>query len=371
MKKWSRWIALTALIASLFIIIPGWAKAKDYDPCDPCGGWAPCSFGDLEVGGELLWWKPCIDHLEYAHLVTYPGNSSQVPAESTGNTRTEIKNLCPDWGPGGRIWVYKPSLLCGTCGLGASLTGIYVNHAETCIGTNIDETSSTFIGDAYIPSASHYYGKYTKVKGRFKLGYYDYDVLLSYPCFCSECSVIRPFFGFAGLVVNQKFDGEGINAKITTGEIAWKSSLAAYGLRVGTEYECKFADSFGVFGKVAATIVSGTPNTTDKQVFTDNFENPKVSTNHDGIENECCRCYSGYHLAVGVTYDTCINNLDIIFRVGYEIIEWHNFPQQRKYITNSVESLNGKPSYLVTNSPNSGTRIIGWQGFLIGLGASF
>ena len=151
MKKWSRQIALTTLIACVSIVAPNWAKAKDYDPCDPCGGWAPCSFGELEVGGEFLWWKPSVDHLEYAHVEKPLGN---------GRTKSTVKALCPDWEPGGRVWIHKPSLLCGACGIGASLTGIHMNHSETFVGTVTEGNNTKFFGNITLPSAAYYYGNY-------------------------------------------------------------------------------------------------------------------------------------------------------------------------------------------------------------------
>jgi len=361
MKKWSRRIALAALIACLFIVTPSWAKTKDYDSCDPCGGWAPCSFGDLEVGGEFLWWKPCVDHLEYAHVEKYLGNNEY-------RTKSTIKTLCPDWGPGGRVWVYKPSLLCGTCGIGVSWTGIYLNHSEASAET-LDE-KKTSVEYAYLPSAAYYYGNYTNVTGHFKVGYCDYDVLLSYPCFCSECSIIRPFFGFAGLVLHQKFRTKGENEKKYDGDVKWKSDLCAYGLRVGTEYECKFADCFSVFGKLVATVINGCPDTKSSHHFSSHIEG-EPNKYHRISEDECYRCYPGYHLAAGVAYDTCINNVDVIFRVGYELVEWHNLPHQRKFFLNEVPAANGNDSYVTTNNTDSSNRTFGWQGLLIGLGVYF
>ncbi|MGA8163419.1 MAG: Lpg1974 family pore-forming outer membrane protein [Waddliaceae bacterium] len=391
MKKWSFRAALAAFAASLCITWPIWAKAKDYDPYDPCNAWGPCSFGDLEIGGEFLWWKPCIDKLEFAFAEEgvkalkdeganpLAGEDAKPSKDeivlSRYRTKSTIKTLCPDWEPGGRVWVYKPSVLCSNCGLGASWTGIFVNHADSIgVVRDLDEKekkiASLGIPTIQLPLAAYYDGKYIGATALFKVGYHDYDVLFSYPCFCSERSVIRPFFGFAGLILNQKLRIKGKNPSVCDGDVKWKSDLSAYGLRVGTEYECKFANCFGIFGRFAATIVTGCPDTKSRHRFDCHIKN-EADEHHTILDDECYRCYPGYHLTAGVSYETCVNDVDVIFRAGYEFVEWHNLPHPRKFSAQEARFSFFKSASPVITHTNASDRTFGWQGILVGLGVYF
>ncbi len=120
MKKWSRQIVLTALSAFLGVMAPNSAKAMNdgnCNSCEPYGCDDSCSAGSFEIGGELIWWKPALDHLEYAIL------AEEVESD-VETVKLKYHTLCPDWEAGGRVWVYAPSCFCDSCGIGASWTGI-------------------------------------------------------------------------------------------------------------------------------------------------------------------------------------------------------------------------------------------------------
>ncbi|MGA8163418.1 MAG: Lpg1974 family pore-forming outer membrane protein [Waddliaceae bacterium] len=355
MKKWSRQIALTALSALLCVLTPSSAKARgygNYTSCDPYGCNDPCSGGGFEIGGEFIWWKPCLDHLEYA-IVDF--NPSGIEAR-----RVKYQTLCPDWEPGGRAWIYAPSLFCGSCGLYASYTGIY---SKDCDATRVDLANPQ--KRIVIPlSGFENFENFDRANAHWKVHYHDYDVLFTYVCCCGDSSLFRPFFGFAGLVLDQELFVRGRELSEVTQQlensvkIKWDSDLFAYGIRVGTEYECQLADCLSLFGKFTASVLTGEPDTKSFQSqfsITEEFEQ-KLKVN----ENECYRCYPGYHLSAGAMYTSCFCNVDFSVRIGYEFVEWHNLPHHRRFIDNDP-----------TQGTASTDRTFGWQGLLVGASIGF
>ncbi|MGA8164943.1 MAG: Lpg1974 family pore-forming outer membrane protein [Waddliaceae bacterium] len=350
MKIWSRQAALIAFSAWLCLFTLPSAKVWGYDgDASYCSSWSfcdPCTFGGLEVGGEFIWWKPCLDHLEYAVIFDLPGIEKR---------KVRHKTLCPSWEPGGRVWVYAPSIFCGCCGLSASWTGIYSRDSAS---TSVPEFSDKRIivpplGDALT-------GIVDEVEACWRVHYYDYDVLAAFPCRFGNCSIFRPFFGFAGLTLEQKLhlevEAEEAGSDVKH-DIKWKSNLYAFGLRVGAEYECKVANGLSLFGKCSTSVLTGEPDTKNVQVGEFPSEQKSVLK---VSENECYRVYPGYHLSAGAIYHCCIFDADFALRLGYEFVEWHNLPHHRRFIRGDPRQGTG-----------STDRTFGWQGLLVGGSITF
>ncbi|MGA8163417.1 MAG: Lpg1974 family pore-forming outer membrane protein [Waddliaceae bacterium] len=356
MQKWSLKRALALFGAWLCLFLPSSAKAGGYGN-DACGNpyccCNPCLCGRFEIGGEFIWWKPCLDHLEYAVVDFDPSDPEP--------RRAKYQTLCPDWEPGGRAWIYSPSLFCGSCGLYASYTGICSKDSDT---TRVDPANQD--KRIVIPLAGFEgLDDFNRVNAHWKVHYHDYDVLFTYVCSCGDCSVFRPFFGFAGLVLDQELFVKGrelgTQQQVFNGvNVKWNSDLYAYGIRVGTEYECQLADCLSLFGKFAASVLTGEPDTKNFQKAFLVTTEGRVEERLKVAENECYRAYPGYHLSAGAIYSNCLCNVDFSVRIGYEFVEWHNLPHHRRFIDNNP-----------TQGTGSTDRTFGWQGLLAGASIGF
>ncbi|MGA8163572.1 MAG: Lpg1974 family pore-forming outer membrane protein [Waddliaceae bacterium] len=441
MKKWSYEICLATMIAFCLPFTSAMGQGECFDPC----GRDNCGCEDYSIGVSFLWWKTCVDHLDFGYCVDL---SSAFQNQSF--TRVKYKTVCPDWEPGIRIQGMA-SNLCSGLGLSASWTHISPKKTGNIKGTSL------FFGGS--PGASEENGAslsfrqrlqalgsgnddfklcyssssllgillpFDRLRSTWDVCYHDWDVLLFYPCCICNNQVWTPYFGFASLILNQEVKefGKGIIgvknifAFVHDYKAKWKSDLNAYGLRVGMKYEWDFCSCLKIFGKADASIVAGNPcNELKRKHFFDlkigeslgvppTEEEAAVSSglsqflskegfNSNGIfkDDGCYRCYPGYRLAAGVTYETCMCNTDLWLSVGYEFVEWRNLPNRRmpletvnpglglafdfddltaQQLLNEIE-INpvASLSFPSFNTTSPSDRTLGFHGLFVEVGASF
>jgi len=346
MKKWSYQICLGIMIACCVLFTPAIGQEDCYDPCY----FNDCSCGDYSVDVGFLWWKPCVDRLDFAHCVDFSSLFEESPI-----VRVKHRTICPDWEPGVRIQAMAHNLNCGM-GLGVSWTYIGPKKSSSVDGDRICMSIEPFTferllslneeGSKFCFSPWTHLGvlPFEKIHASWESSYHDWDVLLYYPCcVCENSQTWTPYFGFASLVLNQKVK-EIAEVEIICEEsftidrelkMKWASDLKAYGLRVGMKYEWDFCECFKIFGKFDASVLAGSPcdKLTHDLILCKEFdgESPDKFFEAEAIfkDDNCYRCYPGYRLGAGVSYDKCCCGTDLTFRIGYEFVEWHNIPNQR------------------------------------------
>ncbi|NGX42947.1 MAG: hypothetical protein K940chlam7_01236, partial [Chlamydiae bacterium] len=159
------------------------------DSCYPCS-YEPCYTCGFDIGIDFLWWKPCVDDLDYA-------------TEGVTASNFKVKHICPKWEPGVRIMFSKPDVFCGW---DLNLSGSYIQSTDSASVSRDD----SIIGNLLFVSepTEEFEGFFDSAKGRWETDYFEWDVLFSYDMPFASCHSFKPFFGVTGLVLDQELKGK-------------------------------------------------------------------------------------------------------------------------------------------------------------------
>ena len=349
MIKLNKKIGFTVLCAGLLVLAPSFVKADSCgscntcntcntcDSCDPCDCW-----GNFDFGADFLYWKPCVDDLDYA------------AEESSADKHFKYRSICPDWQPGVRVYFGMPDFYCDW-GMSASWTWI---ESDDCGST---KDVNDILGILLHPHtlAHHETGTFDKAKASWDSTYNEWEVLFSTDLSCKECHHFMPFFGVAGLFLDQDFSCDYYDSDVKTYKAKWDSELWGVGFRAGTEYQYRFSDCFSFFTKAAGTILYSESDSKHKsECFA------ATGYNITAKDDDCCQIIPGWHLGAGFSYDTCYCDWDFSLRFGYEFLQWCNIPNHRTF-----GATDDAAGHAQSTSPN--TRTYGFHGFFAGLGMSF
>lgn len=332
---------LTLLASSMLVFTFSFAdNCCPSDPCCPdtdwCGGWS--------VGAEFLWWTSCVNDLDYAALNDHDSTTTGV---------LKYKYVDHDWSPGFRVNAIKSGVFCGW-----DLMVSYTYWRDSSKGKT--EAAS---GERVFSTWFHggYNFEQGKVTAKHKLKYQTVDVLLAYDCMICDCHHLKPFWGFQWVNIDQSADSHlyGSGQESThSGSFGWDSDFNAYGLKIGTEYSFAFCENFELY-----TMASGTIAVADLDSHSHHVRTVSSSNTADlKFKNDECVFAPGYHLGVGLRYETCYCDWDIKANIGYEFIEWRNVPNIRRF-TDDVNDL------AIATSATGST--IGFHGLVAGLSFSF
>lgn len=328
MAKWNKKLGLVFINLGLLTMTPNFANADCcYDPC--CD---PCSFGGFEIGADFLYWKPCVDNLDYA-VVRYADSSDSSTPETT-TRKWGYKCLCLDWEPGFRIRFGKDDIWCNWR-LDASYTWLNVKTSSSCKEPNSDE--GTYVTSPFFHPNFRYFedptfGEISEVDGSYNLTYQTWDVLLGYDIACNRCHSFKPFFGVEGVILNQEIKAEGyVDAEVDDVDYystKWSSDFFGVGLKIGTDYQFQMFDCLQFYGSAAGTIAVG--NHDGKWVG--DVADASGNIDHNIFsDSDCCQFVPGYHLAVGLLYETDACGCEFAVRVGWEFVQWHNVSNPRAF----------------------------------------
>ena len=367
MKKWNNKLSLAFLSLGLLAITPSAASAQGWygDSCNPCSNPCQdpcndcCGFGGFELGADFLWWKTCVDDLDVGYSLVDDVNSLH------SNRSYHYKTICPDWEPGVRVFLAKPDLWCNWV-LEGSYTYIKPTQSKSFTSPADGSIYSSLSDDL---TAIRVGSDLEKIHANWKATYQTFDVLLGYPLEFCQCQHFTPYFGIAGLFLDQSLNSRGNYASDSL--IAadyfrthWKSDLWAVGLKLGTAYEYALCDGFKLIANGSATIVAGEAKNHNTSSYFDNTGTPFEYTNsyHD---DESCHCIPGWHLQAGALYETCWCDWELFFRVGYEFVQWYNVPNARRFFY-----ANGENEF-EARSTSPSTSEFGFNGLFLGAGVKF
>lgn len=366
-QSFNKWVKATAL--ALALAVPALSQAAYYNSCEPsCNPCDPCqSFCDMDfkVGVDFIYWRPCVDDLEYATIDTF---ATAAPLNGQIQS-TQINSVSPKWAPGFRVYLGVPGL-CYDFDLTASYTWIYS-------GTTSTTSSATGIGGLRLhPWLS---GLTDATQATFGLGranyslhYNEWDVLFSYRIACNPCHSFVPHFGIAGIVTDSRFRGVYIRGTVADplvdGVFSDTADYWGVGLRVGSDYEYKFSRCLTAFARAQGTILAGEAKNSHASALASTATAPVPIVAVNAVDShKSCHLVPGYHLAVGVQYDDKMCDMDVFFRVGYEFLNWWNMPNQRTFVHNQEDMGNSGTG----PSTSASVRTLGFQGLFVGAGVSF
>lgn len=356
MKKW-RSLIFGVASAAFLGLSPANVSAGS---CNPCESWCdPCcwDFCDMHftVGAEFLWWKPCVDDLDVAALLTTNGTRRRVDYES----------LCPEWEPGFRVYLEFPNACCNW-DLSASFTYLSSDdHAKQRFRGADDDNGIIspliFGGAPFDDEPTYEHGKQ-----RWKFKYNEWDVLLSYEICCNSCHHFRPYFGVAGLILDQDLKAHFSHRtdNVDT-HIDWDSEYWGVGLRAGSNYQFDIGCGFSVFAKAHATLLAGEADSENKHHFVSNSTAIGIADERIHFkDDDCCHFIPGYNISAGFSYTGCWCDWEIGARLGYEFVWWQNLPNHRIFFGDNT-------SIEASHSSSPDTRSIGFHGLVAGLSLSF
>ncbi len=367
MKKLRKTISLALLSVALFAFAPTSVQAQNCDPCDPC------DWGGIDIGVDYLYWKPVVDNLEYA---------AELDASSSEPFEYKFHDVCPDWESGVRVYLGWQSP-CWNLGLRGSWT--YVDADESDSVGNPKQTSpdpdDIFIAfthpglDEITPDAIIQHGDFGK--GEFAAKYNEWDFLVTYNFHDDGCHRFTPFFGVAGIDLDQEFkvklvdfEGDQPNSKGFINRSEWDSDLWAVGLRIGAEYSHQLFNCITLFANGHGSVLTG--EATSKVVYFDRGvkekRGPRAQLKFK--DDDCHQLIPGYHITTGLAYESDMCGCEYAVRVGYEFLAWHNVPNHRVFVGEDLgfATDHGKNVALATTS---NTRTFGFHGLFVGAQMSF
>jgi hypothetical protein len=342
MNKWRKKISLAVLTAGLLTLASGAANANSCNPCPAWGDscdWDFCNM-NFEIGADYLWWKPCVDELDYAAEVTLDDITTEV----------DYKGICPDWEPGYRAYVKITDFLCDLdfCASYTYLRSTDSADVDFDGGATLDEgITSPLIHPDLLSSL------FDEAEADWSLTYQAGDALLSYEICSSPCQTFAPFFGVTGIYLHQKLEVD-FDGSAGTGSVEWDSDYWGVGLKAGSAYVYRFNDCLSLFAFASGSILAGEADTKNEQEF---------ETDITVEDDDCCLVVPGYHVGLGLIYDTCWCNTAFTFRLGYEFLEWYNLPNHRVFSGTDVAD--------ASHSTSASTRTLGFHGLFAGVAVKF
>jgi hypothetical protein len=333
-KSWKNYIA-TCVFASgilFYTTLPG------ANSC--CNAWFPsscesCFSDDWNFTLDFIWWKPCLDNVDYAADVI------------TGDDFTELnyKSLCSDWTPGVKASIGRPSFYYDWGFIG-TYTFIESDKHSSIEGDEIVSPlfHPSIIGDDVFNEAS----------ASFQVCYQEWDLLATYDMSYYPRTLFTPFLGVAGIYLEQNLDLD-LSNDTDSFESDWDSVYWGVGLRAGAQYQFLLTRCLRFYSVFNATLLAGEADNEYDQTTTEEI---------DFDDDSCCLFVSGFSILAGFLYDTSFCDVDFTLRLGYEFHQWHNIPNHRIFLgSNSAEQ--------VSHGSNSSTRTLAYHGLFAGIGMTF
>lgn len=366
MKKWNKLLGMVIPSLCLMTMAPNMANA-DYNYDSSCD---PCSFGGFEIGADFIYWKPCVDDLDYAAVHYERGNPDTSTGVSITTDKYAYKCICLGWEPGFRVRFGKNDILCNW-NLSGSYLWLDINEKANCkrptsTGTTGPEGSyidSPLFHAALGSSDDPLNSDLTFARGDYSTTYQNWDAVLSYDIACHPCHTFQPFFGVEGLIYNQKLKVDAyVNSEsedIDSKHMVWTSDFFGVGMKMGTAYTFEFK-CFKLYANASGAILVGDHDGVNKQTRWDASGNGFNLNFKDG---DCCQFVPGYHMAAGMLYETDACGCEFAIRLGWEFVKWCNISNPRRFQADESE--------LRTTASASDYTTVGFHGLVAGLDFSF
>jgi hypothetical protein len=288
-----------------------------------------CDLG-LTIGGDALYWSPCVNNMHYAASAVSPFT----------NEENEVKYHFIDceWDPGFRVYLIKEDLL-GWFDLQLTYTN-FSTEKKTGVSVNGTEDLISLTWPTPFPST---YGKY--VTADWELDYQRFEATAGYKIEFGRCCgfSLIPFSGLDFLSMDQKraeliqnqiprANSADATPPLPTAIDTMKRSVDYCGLgpMAGMGYHYNFFEGLSTFGRVSGSLLVGEAKIKERFVSVSEGAEPATVTNQQKYKDDCF-CIPGVQIQTGIAYHTCFCNIDFLLRVGYEYVSWINAPAHILY----------------------------------------
>lgn len=312
-----------------------------------------CGFDGLTVGADFLYWEPCISDMHYA----VKANDSIISEEFISY---KTHYICPDYDSGFRVYAKMDNIWCD---FNAAL--IYTNFdtdKSSSVHSNTGERIRTTIAIPVVDLQETpllVFGDRATAKWDFE--YQTLDALMSYSLHINNSRdlAFEAFSGIKWLDYSMKrhdrtFSGEGEILRIKR-----DLDVCGIGPTFGLKSSYTFCGCFEIFGSAASTLIIA--ESENKDSFRISNIDEELFQIHQHYKNDDdCVCFPGVHLMTGIGYETCLCDMEIGFRLGWEYVHWINAPQFPHYDTDQNGARSGRSDGNIT-----------LQGLFAGLNVSF
>ena len=377
MKKMNKKLALAVLTLGFAGLVPSVASADSCAPrgcaprscepisCDPCNTTCATDCCSFDVGVDFLYWKPCVDDLDFAAKV------EGVIDDVDNPLHVNYQSVCPEWEPGYRIFLKKENAW--KCfNLSLSYTWLNSDDAERSHAGNGERIAAVGLHPFLVEDFDTNDNFFDFGRGKWELTYQTFDILLSYPFRCGSCHTISPFFGVEIVKFDQEWDSRyeftptGSAPISSVATVEWSSDYKGAGLKIGTDYNYLLCDGLSLFARASGTIAIGDADTHNRQSFyrVDTSGNIQNADYIDFKDDDCCHVVPGCHLQLGLQYEDNTCGCEYKLRFGYEVVKWYNLQNPRRWFE-------GEDNGNIAQSTHSNTTTLGFHGLLAGLEFNF
>ncbi len=315
-------IKLAALAAALTM---GFSHAADL--CE-CG---------FVAGVDYLYWSSCLSNMHFAaegtSLLTDPHNT------------VKYHFIHDDWDSGYRVYAGKEDFL-GCFDLLFSYASFDARHTQEALAKDPEELSLSWPMPFEIP-----YGQYATVD--WKIDFERYKLTAGYAIEFGKgsCLCLIPYAGvdYASICQDRTDtmydkkeykDAGDSNKDVNPTVISTiKRSLDYDGVGplVGMGYRFEFCNGLSTFGNASVSVLVGEVDIKDRLTLDDDGI---ITSNHEKYHDDCV-CVPGVHLQMGLSYEGCVSNMKILFRAGYEYLQWMHAPSYILYNQNVHGTISG------------------------------
>lgn len=315
-----------------------------------------CDCG-VVIGADYLYWSPCVSNMHFAA-------EGENPLSEEAN-HVKYHFIHNGWDSGYRVYLGKEDFF-GCFDVLFSYTHFDAKKDRDAFVEEVGLLSLTWPTPFEVP-----YGKYAT--SDWKLDFDRYQLTAGYTIEFGKgcCLCLSPHAGvdYASICQDRtdtmnndvpSGEGESLVTPTIVSTIDRSLDYNGIGPLVGMGYCFEFCEGLSTFGNASLSVLVGEVNIKDLQVFRDATDEDEVIITNSQKYHDNCVCLPGIHLQIGLSYEGCVCNLNILFRAGYEYIQWINAPS---YILYNQE-IPGTISGLNHNS-------ITLEGFFGGLSVSF
>lgn len=378
MKKMNKKLALAVLTLGFAGLAPSVASADSCAPvgCAPRGCepscWEPCNTNcatdccSFDVGIDVLYWKPCVDDLDFAAKVQGEVANIDNPLE------VRYQSVCPEWEPGYRILLKKENAW--KCfDLSLSYTWLNSDDAERSHAGNGERIAAVSLHPYLVDEVDTNNNFFDFARGKWELTYQTFDILLSYPFRCGSCHTVSPFFGVEVAKFDQEWNAKYEFTPTGTAPISvvslaeWDSDYRGAGLKLGTDYNFLLCEGLSLFARASGTILIGDAKTHNEQATYFVDTNGVIQSSPNYIEfkdDDCCHVVPGCHLQLGLQYEDNTCGCEYKVRFGYEVVKWYNLQNPRRWFEADDDGQ-------IAHSTQSNTTTLGFHGLLAGFEINF
>jgi len=314
----------------------GLFHADAYASCEPVCDYNPylccsedCTVRDCGIffGGQLLWWAVYQTNLDYAVDSKRRLEDPELFPLIVGPGDTHFIDY--SWDGGWRVFAGVRGCDCW------DIRGIYTRFIKTGRGSTEARCDNNLLTTLTHPGTNP--NRAQKAEGRLDLDYQVADMSFSRPFKASRTTILRPYFGFRALFLDQKMkvkyegrefekleeNGEGLGGP---GRVEWKSYYYGVGGNCGMETNIDLLYGFKFLGDCSCSLVAGRTKQSHKQ-WMEGICKVRVD-----VDEKQTMILPGMHVASGFSWEACLFQSSwIVFRAMYEMNLWLHTPQLRRY----------------------------------------